>query len=42
MSVFEIKSEDKAFSFLLSDPTAESVSFNGWLVLRLKDRGRRF
>ena len=36
MSVFEIKSEDEAFSFLLSHLTAEGVSFSGWPVLEIE------
>ena len=42
MSVFEIKSEDEAFSFLLRDPTAEGASFSGWPVLSLRIEGEDF
>ena len=42
MSVFEIKNEEEAFSFLLRDLAAESVSFSGWPVLRLKIEGEDF
>ena len=42
MSVFEIKSEGEAFSFLLRDPTAEGLSFSAWPVLRLRIEGEGF
>ena len=42
MSVFEIKSEDEAFSFLLRDPTSEGLSFSAWLMLRLRIEGEDF